>query len=140
LEGEPGIGKTVLWRAGAELGQDWLAVVPAETQAALLVASALSQPTLELVGQAAGGNPEARLAPALSARVIQLDDARIRFPHPLLASGVYSATTPAKRRALHRRLADLVPDPGGARPAPRAQCGGPRSGDRIGARRRRTRR
>jgi ATP/maltotriose-dependent transcriptional regulator MalT len=92
------------------LVQEGLAVLPAETQAALLAASALSQPTLELVGQAAGGDPEGRLAPALSARVIEFDDGRIRFSHPLLASGVYSATTPAERRALHRRLADLVPD------------------------------
>jgi DNA-binding CsgD family transcriptional regulator len=93
------------------LVEEGLAVLPAETRAALLAASALAQPTLELIGQAVDGEPEARLAPALAARVIELDDGRIRFSHPLLASGVYSTTTPAERRALHRRLAQLVPDP-----------------------------
>ena len=48
---------------------------------------------------------------ALEADVIEFEDDRIRFSHPLLASGVYEATRPSERRALHRRLADAVPDP-----------------------------
>ena len=55
-------------------------------------------------------DPEARLAPALAAHVIELDGDRIRFTHPLLASGVYAAAAGGRRRALHRRLAGLVPD------------------------------
>ena len=42
--------------------------------------------------------------------MIELDKDRIRFSHPLLASGVYSEAGSAERRALHRRLAELLPD------------------------------
>jgi tetratricopeptide (TPR) repeat protein len=38
-------------------------------------------------------------------------DGRIRFAHPLLASGAYALTAPAERRELHARLADVAPDP-----------------------------
>ncbi len=85
-------------------------VLPDETRAALLAASALSQPTLALVAERQAGTG-ARLAPALAAHVIELDGERIRFSHPLLASGIYAEAGSAERRALHRRLAELVPDP-----------------------------
>ena len=92
------------------LVQERLAVLPASTRAALLVASALSQPTLALVAEAGDGDAEQALAPALAAHVIELDGERVRFAHPLLASGVYGAMGSVERRALHRRLAPLVPD------------------------------
>jgi DNA-binding CsgD family transcriptional regulator len=92
------------------LVEDRLAALPNETRAVLLVASALSQPTLGLVACAAGGDPEERLAPALEARVVELDEDRILFSHPLLASGAYANAGPGERRALHRRLAHIVPD------------------------------
>ncbi len=95
----------------AALVDDRLVALPADTRAALLVASALSRPTIELVGRAGIGEPGERLAPALEANVIEFEDDRIRFSHPLLASGVYAAARPSERRALHRRLADAVPDP-----------------------------
>ena len=95
----------------AALVDDRLEALPADTRAALLVASALSRPTIELVGRAGIGEPGEQLAPALEANVIEFEDDRIRFSHPLLASGVYGATRPSERRALHRRLADAVPDP-----------------------------
>ena len=93
------------------LVQERLAVLPDETRAALLVASALSQPTLALVADAVGGESEGRLAPALEANVIELEGERIRFSHPLLGSGIYAEADSVERRALHRRLAELVPDP-----------------------------
>jgi tetratricopeptide (TPR) repeat protein len=96
----------------AALVQDRLAALPNETRTALLVASALSQPTLGLVGRAAGGDPAKRLAPAVEARVVELDEDRILFSHPLLGSGAYATASLGERRALHRRLADIVPDPG----------------------------
>ena len=81
-----------------------------ETRTALLTASALSQPTLALVAAAVGGDPETRLAPALEAHVIELDDDRIRFTHPLLASAVYSeAGAPSAGHSI-AGLAELVPD------------------------------
>ncbi len=90
--------------------RDRLMLLPGETRTALLTASALAQPTLALVGAAVGGDPEARLAPALEAHVIELEGDRIRFAHPLLASGVYSEAGSHERRVLHRRLAELLPD------------------------------
>jgi tetratricopeptide (TPR) repeat protein len=95
----------------AALIQDRLAALPNETRAALLVASALSQPTLGAVARTAGGDPEERLAPALEACVVELDEDRILFTHPLLASGAYATAGPGERRELHRRLAHIVPDP-----------------------------
>ena len=94
----------------AALVHDRLGALPAETRAALVAAAALSQPTLELVGRAVGGDPKRRLASALAANVIELEGDRIRFSHPLLASGMYAAAGGAERRRLHRRLADLLPD------------------------------
>jgi len=104
-EGEP------LPTALGSLVRERLAALPDETRAALLAASALSQPTLARVASAVGGDAERRLAPARDANVIELDGERIRFTHPLLASGVYVATRLGERRALHRRLAQLVVDP-----------------------------
>ena len=65
---------------------------------------------MALVGAAIGADPDSRLAPAIESNVVELDGERIRFSHPLLASGVYGATAMRERRALHRRLAELVPD------------------------------
>ena len=95
----------------ATLVGDRLAALPADTRAALIAAAAVSHPTLELVGRATGGSAEERLAPALAAGVIELERERIRFSHPLLASGVYAAAGSSERRTLHRRLAELLPEP-----------------------------
>jgi DNA-binding CsgD family transcriptional regulator len=84
--------------------------LPADTREALLAASALSQPTLALVGAALGADAEPALAPALEAQVVELEGDRLRFAHPLLASGVYGEARAAERRALHGSLAELVPD------------------------------
>ena len=94
----------------AAVVRDRLMLLPGETRTALLTASALSQPTLAVVAAAVGGDPEPRLAPALEAHVIELHNDRIRFSHPLLASAVYSGAGGDERRALHRRLAELLPD------------------------------
>lgn len=91
--------------------RDRLMVLPADTRAALLAASAMSQPTLPLVERASGGRAADRLAPAHEGHVIELDRDRIRFTHPLLASAIYTEASPAALRGLHRRLAGLVPDP-----------------------------
>lgn len=79
--------------------------LPEETREALLTASALADPTTHEVD-------EASLLPAVYADVVRIeDDGRVRFSHPLYASAVYSATTPARRRNLHARLAGRVRDP-----------------------------
>ena len=96
-----------------ELVRDRLAALPARTRDALLAASALSQPTLGLVEAAVGDGADASsaLARALEADVIELDQERIRFTHPLLASTLYAEASPERRRQLHRRLAAASADP-----------------------------
>jgi DNA-binding CsgD family transcriptional regulator len=86
-----------------------LAALPDKTRAALLVASAASHSTVELVARVVG-EPDA-LAAAEAARIVELDHGRVRFTHPLLASAVYTATAPAQRRETHAKLAGLVRDP-----------------------------
>jgi DNA-binding CsgD family transcriptional regulator len=79
---------------------------------AVLVAASLSRPTADAVLAAlpddlAGG---AALAEAEDAGVLVTEHGRIRFTHPLLASAVYASVSEARRRALHRRLAEVVGD------------------------------
>jgi DNA-binding CsgD family transcriptional regulator len=74
----------------------------------LLVAAALSHPTLELVERAAS---ERGLIAAEESGLLTLEGERVVFAHPLYASAVYSAAASGRRRTLHERLADLVVDP-----------------------------
>ncbi|MEV5745365.1 LuxR C-terminal-related transcriptional regulator [Microbispora rosea] len=88
-----------------------VATLPERTREALLAASALARPTVELV-QAVnrkwqGGSV---LEPAERAELITLDGDRLRFTHPLIASALYAGTTPDGRRELHGRLAQVVAD------------------------------
>jgi DNA-binding CsgD family transcriptional regulator len=78
--------------------------LPAATQEALLDASGLARPTLQLVAEEA-------LAPAEKAELIAIhDDGRIAFSHPTFAAAVYEAASTPQRRRLHRKLAELVTD------------------------------
>ncbi|HEY2436892.1 MAG TPA: AAA family ATPase, partial [Solirubrobacteraceae bacterium] len=89
-----------------------LSRLPAETVDVLVQAAALARPTVEFV-VAAYGNRERVLAALEGASregVIELDDLRIRFAHPLLASVCYERVPVWKRRAVHRALADAVTD------------------------------
>jgi DNA-binding CsgD family transcriptional regulator len=79
--------------------------LPSATRKALLSVASLAQPTVGLVDRAA-------LSAAEAADLVRVsDDGRVSFLHPLYASAVYGAATSDGRRAEHRRLADLVPDP-----------------------------
>ena len=91
-----------------DLVAERLAALPAPTREALAVAAALSQPTPALVVAGMGG--QERLGPAFAAKVLELNGNRLRFSHPLLASAAYEAIDPLARRALHRRLATVLPD------------------------------
>ena len=92
-----------------ELVRTRLEALPPESREVLAVAAALSQPTVGLLAAGVAGGEKA-LSPALDANVIGLEGDRVRFTHPLLASGVYQNLDAIGRRELHRRLADLVPE------------------------------
>lgn len=86
--------------------------LPAGSRTALLFASASSQPTPELVAVATGMGPAAHnaLMEAARAGVIEIQAGQVRFTHPLLASTLYAAASPADRRAAHRALAGHASD------------------------------
>jgi DNA-binding CsgD family transcriptional regulator len=92
------------------LVNDRLSTLEELPRRALAAAAALAHPEVGLIEAAVEGG-EAALVAAAHAGVVDLADGRVRFAHPLLASGAYSSTEPAERRRLHARLAGLVRDP-----------------------------
>jgi tetratricopeptide (TPR) repeat protein len=87
-----------------------LIALPAASRRALAAASALAQPTRDLVAAAVGDDVEG-LDDAVAAGIVEAEDGATRFTHPLLAAAVYGETDPQARYELHRRLAGVVADP-----------------------------
>jgi DNA-binding CsgD family transcriptional regulator len=84
-----------------------------QAREALLVAAALSRPTVDLVCTAAA-DPGAALEgldQASEAGLLRLEAGHVVFAHPLYASVVYSQASPTELRRLHEHLASLVDDP-----------------------------
>jgi DNA-binding CsgD family transcriptional regulator len=94
-----------------ELVHGRLRALPAETRDFLLAASADPHVTVDLAEAATGIGRDAGLAPALEAKIVELDGGRVRFTHPLLAAGAYELAQPSQRAQVHARLAELVDDP-----------------------------
>lgn len=94
-----------------ELVDTHLAALPAETIAVLELASALPRPSLAVVRAAFGHDPLPFLEPAVAGQIVDIDDDGVRFVHPLFKAAVYGRGTAARRRDLHRRLAEVVSDP-----------------------------
>ena len=93
-----------------ELVDERLVSLPSKTQDALLVAAALSRPTLTLLEVAFECDPLPLLAPAAEAQVARADGTMVRFAHPLYAAAVYDLAAADRRRETHRRLAEVVAD------------------------------
>lgn len=107
----PGGGAELLPGSLNELVQARVDSVELATATALLAASSVADPTIDLVADAVDmdrGELLGVLESAEEQEIIQLDGARIRFTHPLLARGVYLGASAADRRAMHRRLAGVV--------------------------------
>jgi ATP/maltotriose-dependent transcriptional regulator MalT len=80
----------------------------------LLAMACLAAPTVELVSRATGMDTEdvvAQLEDIEGKGIVGIDGHRLRFAHPLLAKGFYTDVTPARRRSMHRRLAEIVDEP-----------------------------
>ncbi len=85
------------------LGPEALAVVQA--------ASAAARPTTALIESVVANDRVGDgLCAASAAGVLVVDEDRLRFTHPLLATAAYSQMTTVDRRRLHARLADVVED------------------------------
>jgi DNA-binding CsgD family transcriptional regulator len=82
---------------------------------ALLLAAALARPKVEVIVAASAHGERAptlqALETALREGVIEVDDSRVRFAHPLLASVCYQQAPIWRRRAAHRALASVVGEP-----------------------------
>ena len=79
----------------------------------LLLTAALAQPTVLSVSAAVGDPKESQrcLTEAIGAGVLELEDERVHFTHPLIASIPYADLSPDFRSQLHERLASTVTDP-----------------------------
>ncbi|MEO7117863.1 MAG: AAA family ATPase [Candidatus Limnocylindrales bacterium] len=83
-----------------------------QTRELLIVVSALSQPTTDLIERVSAdvAMVTSSLDEAEGAGILVIEAGRVRFTHPLLASVVYGSARPASRRAIHERLAGVVDD------------------------------
>ena len=86
-----------------------LARISPSTRRALLAASALARPTIDLVleATASDGVTHAELDQAVDAEVLTVHCGAVRFTHPSLASAVYTDASAHERGQLHRRLAEV---------------------------------
>ena len=86
----------------------------AEALTVLLAAACVGTPTVDLLAAVTGETPE-RVVDILEAPesngVVQIEGNRVRFTHPLLAHGVYTMATSARRRQMHGTLGHLVDQP-----------------------------
>jgi DNA-binding CsgD family transcriptional regulator len=87
--------------------------LPATTRSLLVVAAADDGGTLGEVLQATAHLEGAELtvdavAPAVAARLIEIDGTRLRFRHPLVRSAIYQAATMPQRQAAHTALAQVL--------------------------------
>jgi DNA-binding CsgD family transcriptional regulator/tetratricopeptide (TPR) repeat protein len=92
------------------LVRERLAALPAATQEALLLASALPRAGLRPLATALGSDPLPPLRPAIDAGVVAIDRDELRFEHPLLAAAVYERASDGDRREAHGQLAFATSD------------------------------
>ena len=91
-----------------------LSSLPHDVHEALLVVSALAQPTSALAEAGlrnAVADPAAAIAAAVDEGAVVDSDRRLRPAHPLLGSAALDGLPPVARTALHERLATVVTDP-----------------------------
>jgi ATP/maltotriose-dependent transcriptional regulator MalT len=94
-----------------ELVHDRVTALPVPALRVLLVAAASAEPTVSVIEAGArNGDALATLEAAVEAGVVRLERERVRFEHPLLRSGVYSAASSQERREVHLRLAGIADD------------------------------
>ena len=113
-ERSPGATVASLPRTLSDVVRSRIGSLDPDVHDALLAASCMAAPTVELVSRATTSDDN-RLVELLeiaeSNGIIAIDGNRIHFAHPLLARGVYTEAATAIRRSMHRRLAEIVDEP-----------------------------
>jgi len=84
--------------------------LPADVQDVLLAASCLRSPTTSMLERVNGPAAWPALQAAAAEGVVEIEGVRVRFTHPLLASAIYSAVAPRRRREAHRKLSLIAPN------------------------------
>ncbi|GAA2082982.1 LuxR family transcriptional regulator [Kitasatospora saccharophila] len=96
---------------------DSVATLPPATRTVLLVAATDERGRLDTVLAAAGrlGAGLDDLEPAERARLVRVEDGRVRFRHSVIRAAVYQGAGTARQVAAHRALAEVLAEaPGGA--------------------------
>ena len=86
--------------------------LPQRSRDALVLAAAIDGGEVSVLARTAPvlGLDLSDLIPAEAAGLITVHDSRIEFRHPLARSAVYGDSPAERRRAVHRALADALPD------------------------------
>ena len=107
-------GREQLSASLAEVIRVRLAPLDTSVREALLAASCVAGPTVDVVAAATGQSiydVVETLEQAENDGVVSIVGNRIRFEHPLLAHGVYTQASAADRRRMHRVLAGVETHP-----------------------------
>jgi len=105
------VGPAALPMSVDHLVRDRLVALDSSVRHALLVASAVAEPSLVLLRRVCGvADVAGLLTSAEDCGLVELSGGRVRFTHPLWANAVYNDASPGRRRALHRQLGGLVED------------------------------
>ena len=114
LDAQPVSAEASLPNSLTELVRARIGGLRGDVQHVLLAAACVPTPTVELLARATDNDAEhvvGLLEDAEGKGIVGIDGHRLRFTHPLLARGVYTEAGPARRRAMHRSLADIVEQP-----------------------------
>ncbi|OBA73680.1 hypothetical protein A5641_04815 [Mycobacterium sp. 1554424.7] len=97
-----------------ELVHNRIGTLDPAVRQALLAMACVGAPTIGNIAYAIDADTDeivTLLELAEAQGIIEISGNRVQFTHPLLAQGCYDDATAAQRRAMHRRLADVVAEP-----------------------------
>jgi DNA-binding NarL/FixJ family response regulator len=106
--GEPPAGPLALPANIQEIVASRLEGLGPDLEELLLAVAALADPTVELLTRALGPGVPELIEQAEAQGVLERWDPRIRFGHPLLAEATLARAPASQRRAMHRRLSEVV--------------------------------
>jgi DNA-binding CsgD family transcriptional regulator len=114
IEASSPVGEMTLPRTLSEIVQSRLSGLDSDLCDALLAVACLTTATVDQVTLATDVGAERvieLLEQAEAAGIIEIRGSRVKFTHPLLARGLYDDAVPARRRSMHRQLAQIVVEP-----------------------------